>query len=103
MSVYISPYLTINILTLYTLYIPIYTPNTHTIYTQYIHIYTAPNTNPLLTHSYTPIYRTCEFAFETLGVPALFTSKEAVLSCYATGRTSGCVVDMGYSGKYIDI
>jgi len=36
--------------------------------------------------------------FETLKVPALFLSKDAVLSCYATGRTSGLCVDFGHSG-----
>lgn len=42
--------------------------------------------------------RTCEFMFETMKVPALFLSKDAVLSCYSTGRTSGVCVDFGHSG-----
>lgn len=42
--------------------------------------------------------RTCEFMFETLKVPALFLGKDAALSCYATGRTTGVCVDFGYSG-----
>lgn len=33
--------------------------------------------------------------FETFGTTALFLSKDAVLSCYAFGRTSGISIDMG--------
>ncbi|KAE8893894.1 hypothetical protein PF005_g25010 [Phytophthora fragariae] len=36
-----------------------------------------------------------EVAMEELGVPALFCAKSAVLACYANGRTSGLVVEMG--------
>ncbi|KAF1772892.1 Actin family [Phytophthora cactorum] len=32
---------------------------------------------------------------KTLGVPALFCAKSAVLACYANARTSGLVVEMG--------
>lgn len=37
--------------------------------------------------------------FETFDVPAIFMSKDAVLSCYAVGRTSGLVIDCGASGE----
>jgi hypothetical protein len=33
--------------------------------------------------------------FETLNVPALFVSLQAVLSLYASGRTTGVVLDIG--------
>ena len=36
-----------------------------------------------------------EFFFETLNVPALYISMQAVLSLYATGRTTGVVLDSG--------
>ncbi|EGZ18247.1 hypothetical protein PHYSODRAFT_559215 [Phytophthora sojae] len=36
-----------------------------------------------------------EVVMEELGVPALFCAKSAVLACYANGRTSGLVVEMG--------
>lgn len=39
--------------------------------------------------------------FEKYNVPAIFISKDAVLSCYACGRTSGLVVDIGGSGTCI--
>lgn len=39
--------------------------------------------------------RTCEIFFETFNVPALFISIQAVLSLYATGRTTGIVLDSG--------
>ena len=42
-----------------------------------------------------------ECLFEELQVPAAFLSKEAVLSCYATGRTTATVVDLGYSGTTV--
>ena len=35
--------------------------------------------------------------FETYDIPALFLAKNAALSCYANGRTSGLVVDIGAS------
>jgi hypothetical protein len=44
--------------------------------------------------------RMCELMFETFEVPALFMSKDAVLSCYAVGRTSGLVIDCGASGEW---
>lgn len=36
-----------------------------------------------------------EIFFETLGVPALYVSLQAVLSLYASGRTTGLVLDSG--------
>lgn len=39
--------------------------------------------------------RTVEIFFETFNVPALFISIQAVLSLYATGRTTGIVLDSG--------
>jgi actin-related protein len=35
---------------------------------------------------------------EDLQVPAIFYGRDATLACYACGRTSGTVVDIGYSG-----
>lgn len=39
--------------------------------------------------------RTAEIFFETFNVPALFISLQAVLSLYASGRTTGIVFDSG--------
>lgn len=39
--------------------------------------------------------RAAEIFFETFNVPALFISLQAVLSLYATGRTTGVVLDSG--------
>jgi actin-like protein 6A len=43
----------------------------------------------------------CELMFESMGAPALFVSKDAVLECYACGRTSGLVIDIGASATVI--
>lgn len=43
----------------------------------------------------------CELMFEKYNVPAIFISKDSVLSCYACGRTTGLVVDVGASGTVI--
>ncbi|XP_003383898.1 PREDICTED: beta-centractin-like [Amphimedon queenslandica] len=40
-------------------------------------------------------YRSAEVFFETFNVPALYVSIQAVLSLYATGRTTGVVLDSG--------
>ena len=37
-----------------------------------------------------------EIMFEKFGVPALYVNVQAVLSLYATGHTTGCVMDSGY-------
>jgi actin-related protein len=42
-----------------------------------------------------------ECVFEEMNVPATFLAKDAVLACYACGRTTGTVVDMGYSGTTV--
>ncbi|CDS42232.1 beta centractin [Echinococcus multilocularis] len=39
--------------------------------------------------------RMAEMLFETFGVPALYVSMQAVLSLYASGRTTGVVLDSG--------
>jgi len=39
--------------------------------------------------------KAAELFFETFNVPALFVSMQAVLSLYATGRTTGVVLDSG--------
>jgi centractin len=39
--------------------------------------------------------RAAEVLFEKLNVPALFISPQATLSLYASGRTTGVVVDVG--------
>ncbi|XP_076061872.1 actin-related protein 1 [Oratosquilla oratoria] len=39
--------------------------------------------------------KAAEIFFETFNVPALFVSMQAVLSLYATGRTTGVVLDSG--------
>ncbi|CAC5421992.1 alpha-centractin [Mytilus californianus] len=39
--------------------------------------------------------KAAEIFFETFNVPALFISMQAVLSLYATGRTTGAVLDSG--------
>lgn len=46
-------------------------------------------------------YEMAQYMFETVSVPALFISKDSVLECYACGRTTGVVADVGYSGMYI--
>jgi actin-like protein 6A len=39
--------------------------------------------------------------FETFNAPAIFISKDAVLSCFASGKTTGIVVDCGASGTVV--
>lgn len=36
-----------------------------------------------------------EIMFENFNVPQFFVSIQAILSLYASGRTTGCVVDSG--------
>lgn len=43
----------------------------------------------------------CELMFERFNSPALFISKDAVLSCFASGKTTGVVVDCGASGTVV--
>ncbi|SCW03520.1 LAFE_0G12288g1_1 [Lachancea fermentati] len=37
----------------------------------------------------------CEVLFESFNIPAVYVSIQAVLSLYASGRTTGCVLDCG--------
>ncbi|NXJ84266.1 ACTL9 protein, partial [Trogon melanurus] len=41
-----------------------------------------------------------EIVFESLGSPGFFVAEQPVLSAYASGRTSGLVVDMGYTASH---
>ena len=43
----------------------------------------------------------CEIMMEKFNVPGLFMSRDACLACYAVGRTTGVVVDVGASGTVI--
>jgi actin-related protein len=45
--------------------------------------------------------RMTELMFETFDAPAVFISKDAVLECYACGRTTGLVIDIGASGTVL--
>lgn len=42
----------------------------------------------------------CELLFETFNAPTLYVSLQAVLSLYASGRTTGCVIDSGDGCSY---
>jgi hypothetical protein len=42
-----------------------------------------------------------ELCMEQLQVPAVFLGRDATLACYACGRTSGTVVNVGYSGTTV--
>ena len=42
-----------------------------------------------------------EIMFETFNVPALYIATQAVLSLYASGRTTGCVLDIGDGVSHI--
>eukprot|EP00526_Cylindrotheca_closterium_P004995 CAMPEP_0113610838 /NCGR_PEP_ID=MMETSP0017_2-20120614/5237_1 /TAXON_ID=2856 /ORGANISM="Cylindrotheca closterium" /LENGTH=628 /DNA_ID=CAMNT_0000519747 /DNA_START=50 /DNA_END=1936 /DNA_ORIENTATION=+ /assembly_acc=CAM_ASM_000147 len=62
--------------------------------------------NPLLLieRSYNPPplrQQTLEILMEECEVPAVFFGRDAILSCYACGKTTSTVVDMGYSGTTI--
>ena len=46
--------------------------------------------------------KAAEIFFETFNVPALFLSMQAVLSLYATGRTTGTVLNMTFT-SYIEV
>lgn len=67
---------------------------------------TTPMNHPLLLaeRSYNPPpirQQVLEFLMEDLNVPAAFLARDATLACYATGRTTGTVVDVGYSGTVV--
>jgi len=58
----------------------------------------------LAERSYNPAairQQTLECLFEQLNIPAVFLSKDAVLSCYGCGRTTATVVDVGYTGTTV--
>ena len=42
-----------------------------------------------------------ELMFETFNAPAVFISKDCVLECYACGRTTGLVIDIGANGTVL--
>jgi actin-related protein len=42
-----------------------------------------------------------ELCMEELQVPAMFFGRDAVMACYAVGRTTATVVDVGYSGTTV--
>ncbi|KKN49780.1 hypothetical protein LCGC14_0639260 [marine sediment metagenome] len=42
-----------------------------------------------------------EIMFETFNVPALYIATQAALSLYASGRTTGCVIDIGDGVSHI--
>lgn len=45
--------------------------------------------------------RMCQIMFETFGVPCVYVSIQAVLSLYASGRTTGVVVDVGDGTSHV--
>merc|ERR1719263_16755 len=60
----------------------------------------APDAHPLLLTE-APLNasshrdRCAEVLFETFNVPALYVAPQAILSLYASGRTTGLVLDVG--------
>lgn len=42
-----------------------------------------------------------ECLFEEMRMPAVFLARDATLACYACGRTTGTVVDIGYGGTTV--
>ena len=58
----------------------------------------------LLDKSHTPPalrQRLIEIIFETHNLPATFFLRDAIAACYAVGRTTATVVDVGYSGTMV--
>eukprot|EP00986_Skeletonema_menzelii_P005983 scaffold2258_cov144-Skeletonema_menzelii.AAC.12 len=58
----------------------------------------------LLDKSHTPPalrQRLLEIMFETHNLPAVFFLRDAIAACYAVGRTTATVVDVGYSGTMV--
>ena len=51
---------------------------------------TEPPLNPLRNRE-----KSAEVFFETFNIPALFISAQAILALYASGRTTGVVLDSG--------
>jgi len=66
----------------------------------------TPSNTPLLLieRSYNPPpirQKLLEIVFEELGVPATFFARDAVCACYAVGRSTGTVVDIGHHGTVV--
>ena len=58
----------------------------------------------LIERSYNPppIRQKClEVLFEEMDVPSAFLARDAVMACYAVGRSTGTVVDVGHSGTAV--
>ena len=67
---------------------------------------TEPENHPflLVEKSYNPPplrQQILECLFEDLNMPAVFLARDATLACYACGRTTGTVVDIGYGGTTV--
>lgn len=67
---------------------------------------TEPENHPFLLaeRSYNPPplrQQLLECLFEDLKMPAVFLARDATLACYACGRTTGTVVDIGYGGTTV--
>ncbi|CAG5121747.1 unnamed protein product [Candidula unifasciata] len=74
----------------------------HTFYNE---LRVAPEEHPVLLTEAVLSHRpnrikTIEIMFETFGIPAMYTSIQAVLSLYALGRTTGVVIDSGIDFTY---
>lgn len=66
----------------------------------------SPSSTPILLveRSYNPPpirQKMMEILFEEHAVPASFFARDAVCACYAVGRTTGTVVDVGHSGTVV--
>eukprot|EP00985_Skeletonema_marinoi_P034732 scaffold44682_cov263-Skeletonema_marinoi.AAC.1 len=58
----------------------------------------------MLDKSHTPPalrQRLLEIMFETHNLPSVFFLRDAIAACYAVGRTTATVVDVGYSGTMV--
>jgi actin-related protein len=67
---------------------------------------TSPAQTPLLLieRSYNPPpirQKLLEIIFEEQGNPATFFARDAVCACYAVGRTTATVIDVGYNGTVV--
>jgi actin len=75
-------------------------------YTFYTDLRVDPSEHPVLLteaplNPRTNRERMGEIMFETFNVPALYVATQAVLSLYASGRTTGCVIDIGDGVSHI--
>ncbi|KAF2093810.1 alpha-centractin [Rhizodiscina lignyota] len=68
----------------------VYTEELKTVSEDHPVLLTEPPLNPRQNRDYA-----AQILFETFNVPALYTSIQAVLSLYASGRTTGIVLDSG--------